>query len=159
MAVTQPTECSTAARRIRKPSLSCLRPLVGVLITKSMVPEAIISIIFGWASDTRATRVQGTPASSSVCRVPSVARISMPISEKRRAMPMHSRLSSSFTVMITRPPRLGARILAPLKAFNSAWGKDSAMPSTSPVDFISGPRPVSTSVSFSKENTGIFTAK
>ena len=32
------------------------------------------------------------------------------------------------------------------------------MPSTSPVDFISGPRWVSTSVSFSKENTGTFTA-
>ena len=32
------------------------------------------------------------------------------------------------------------------------------MPSTSPVDFISGPRIVSTRRSFAKENTGIFTA-
>ena len=30
MAVMQPTECSTAERRMRKPSVSCLRPLVGV---------------------------------------------------------------------------------------------------------------------------------
>ena len=33
-----------------------------------------------------------------------------------------------------------------------------ARPSTSPVDFISGPRCVSTSTSFSEENTGTFTA-
>ena len=33
------------------------------------------------------------------------------------------------------------------------------MPSTSPVDFISGPSCTSTSVSFSKLNTGTFTAQ
>ena len=82
----------------------------------------------------------------------------MPMSAKPRAIPTISSLSSSFTVMMIRPPLLGAFMLAPLKAFSRAWGKDSARPRHSPVDFISGPRPVSTSVSFSKENTGIFTA-
>lgn len=73
-------------------------------------------------------------------------------------MPIISSLSSSLTVTMMRPPFLGAFIPAPLKALSSAWGKDSARPRHSPVDFISGPRPVSTSVSFSKENTGILTA-
>ena len=36
-AVTQPTPCSTAERRILKPSESCLRPRVGVLIIRSTV--------------------------------------------------------------------------------------------------------------------------
>ena len=96
--------------------------------------------------------------SLSVSAVPEVARISMPMSARPRAMPTISPLSSSLTVMMIRPPFLGAFILAPLKAFSRACGKVSASPRHSPVDFISGPRPVSTSVSFSNEKTGILTA-
>ena len=56
-----------------------------------------------------------------------VARISMPISARPRAIPTISPLSSSLTVMMTRPPRLGTFILAPLKAFSRAWGKDLSL--------------------------------
>ena len=73
MAVTQPTPCSTAERRIRNPSESCFRPRVGVLMTRSTVPEAIISRILGWAWDTRFTRLHSIPASFSASQVPEVA--------------------------------------------------------------------------------------
>ena len=80
MAVMQATECSTVERRILKPSVSWRRPRVGVLMTRSTVPEAIISRMLGWASDTRATQRAGMPASLSALQVPLVARSSMPIS-------------------------------------------------------------------------------
>mgnify|MGYP000169964790 FL=1 len=56
------------------------RPRVGVLMTRSTVPEAIMSRMLGWASDTRATQRAGMPASLSALQVPLVARSSMPIS-------------------------------------------------------------------------------
>ena len=43
-------------------------------------------------------------------------------------------------------------------AFASADGKSISMPIASPVDFISGPRYVSTPISFDIENTGALTA-
>ena len=55
-----------------------------------------------------------------VTQVPEVAKSSMPISSKPRAMPTISCLSSSLTVMMIRPPRLGAFRPAPLKAFSRA---------------------------------------
>ena len=51
------------------------------------------------------------------------------------------------------------RIPAAVMPLNSASPSVRPMPSTSPVDFISGPRLASASVSFSNEKTGTLTAK
>ena len=110
----------------------------GVLMTRSTEPEAIISRMLGWASDTRATQRAGMPASLRALQVPLVARISMPISSKPLAMPIISSLSSSLTVMMMRPP-LGGLHTGALEGLEQRLGKDSARPRHSPVDFISGP--------------------
>ena len=81
-----------------------------------------MSRILGWAWDTRLTLLQGIPASVRVWQVPAVAYSSTPISSKPRAMEMLSSLSSSLTVMMIRPPFLGARIPEPLKALSRACG-------------------------------------
>src|SRR5579875_3869249 len=51
----------------------------------------------------------------------------------------------------------GFRVPAPSNALRSAPGNVASIPSTSPVDFISGPRIVSTPRIFANENTGTFT--
>ena len=60
------------------------------------------------------------PASWSTSQVPEVAKSSMPISSKPRAMPTISCLSSSLTVMMIRPPRLGAFRPAPLEGLQQS---------------------------------------
>src|ERR1700704_4309503 len=55
-------------------------------------------------------------------------------------------------------PDGGADPNAERNAFSSAAPRSTSMPITSPVDFISGPSTVSTSVSLTVENTGAFTA-
>ncbi len=47
---------------------------------------------------------------------------------------------------------------AAISAFASAASNVRSTPMTSPVDFISGPRSVSTPISFDIENTGALTA-
>ena len=91
-------------------------------MTRSTEPEAIMSRILGWAWVTLATFLASTPAAFKASQVPEVARISMPISARPRAIPTISPLSSSLTVRMTRLPFLGTFMLAPLKAFSSAWG-------------------------------------
>ena len=68
-----------------------------------------------------------------------------------------SALSRSATVMRIVPSS-GIRMFAPLIALNKASEYVRPIPITSPVDFISGPRAISTSPILEKENTGAFTA-
>ena len=73
---------------------------------------------------------------------------------------MRSALSRESTEMNTplSPSRLPTIMPAEVSPLKSASPRFFPMPSTSPVDFISGPRLEFTSVSFSNENTGTLTA-
>src|ERR1035437_6249591 len=72
---------------------------------------------------------------------------------------MGSASALSGSAMLHRqPPDLGTKPSAPRKAFSRAGPRSTSMPITSPVDFISGPSTVSTSVSLTVENTGALTA-
>ena len=73
MAVTQATECSTAERRILKPSLSCLRPLVGGV--DNQVHGAALDHIqdIGVGLRHPVHRLQAMPAAVRASQVPEVA--------------------------------------------------------------------------------------
>ena len=68
-----------------------------------------------------------------------------------------SALSTSATLH-SAPPVVGTSPSAATNAFSSAAPRSVSMPITSPVDFISGPSAVSTSISLTVENTGALTA-
>src|SRR5580658_357064 len=68
-----------------------------------------------------------------------------------------SALSTSATLH-RAPPVVGISPRAATKAFSSAAPRSVSIPMTSPVDFISGPSAVSTSISLTVENTGALTA-
>src|ERR1700722_6723688 len=84
-------------------------------------------------------RRTGTPIRSIAIAVPPVAMISKPTSWSRAASCVAAALSVSVTVMKTAPSR-GSTTPAAACALPKAVGKSAAMPITSPVDFISGPR-------------------
>ena len=156
MAVMQPTECSTAERRMLEAVGVVLAALGGSVDDQvhGAGGDHIQNVGVG-LRDAGRPCWHSMPASWSASQVPEVARSSMPISSKPRAMPTISCLSSSLTVMMIRPPLLGRLQTGPLEGLQQGLREGSRPgPGTSPVDFISGPRPVSTSVSFSKENTG-----
>ena len=66
-------------------------------------------------------------------------------------------LSLSATLIKT-VPSLGIAIPDEIKALYNAELKSVSIPITSPVDFISGPKVVSTPTNFDIENTGALTA-
>ena len=72
------------------------------------------------------------------CAVPRVAMIWKPASWKRSASPVAAALSASVTLKNTVPDS-GSETPAAACALPNAVGKSSAIPITSPVDFISGP--------------------
>ncbi len=98
-----------------------------------------------------------SPFSRRKSRVPFVATRPYPISLNRLASISASSLSLSPMVKSTFPYS-PISYPAAIMALYSALLSDLSRPMTSPVDFISGPRAMSTLRSLLKEKTGIFTA-
>ena len=88
--------------------------------------------------------------------MPRVAASVNPSCARSRAIGSTVGLSLLFTLMKTQP-RSGRRWPAAIIALPKAAPKLSAPPITSPVDFISGPRMVSTPGKRTNGNTGLFT--
>lgn len=122
MAVTQATECSTAERRILKPSLSCLRPLVGVIEIQvnGAALDHVQNVGVG-LGDTVDPLALDASLREGVAGAGGGIDLHAHLLEAP-AMPTISALSSSFTVTMIRLPRLGTFRPAPLKAFSRAWG-------------------------------------
>ena len=89
--------------------------------------------------------------------MPEVASRRNPSLESVSATPTTAALSASHTEMKTVPAR-GRRSPAANVALWNATGKLGPIPMTSPVDFISGPRVVSTPGKRGKGSTASFTA-
>ena len=146
-----------AAVRMKYPSVRGSLPN-GVLMTRSTRPASISSTALGLPSDRLRTVVTGTPALDRSPAVPSVARRVNPRSARRRAGRTTERLSRLATEMNTVPP---AGRTAPVAswAFARASPRSAAMPMTSPVERISGPRMMSTPGNLLKGNTLSLTEK
>ncbi len=128
----------------------------GVLMMSWIFSPLIRSTILGRPSLTLKTRSTVRPERSSVSAVPWVATRVKPRSTKRRATSAICDLSWSATLMKTMP-LVGRVWPAASWALAKASPKLSAVPMTSPVDFISGPRTVSTPGNLFQGKTGDLT--
>src|SRR5439155_7775957 len=135
------TPAATAAVRMKYPSVRDPRPN-GVLITRSIRPPSIRSMAFGEPSDRLRTHAAGIPCRANTPAVPRVASSVNPRSPRRRTEAITARLSRLATDT-KAVPVLGRLRPADSRAFASANPRESAMPMTSPVERISGPRTVS----------------
>ena len=127
-------------------------------MTHETEPSLITSVTFGWPSFRRfVTCSTGRPSAAIIVAVPSVANSRKPASCSWWITGSISVLCRSAMLMSTPPPG-GSAMSADISAFASAAGNVWSIPITSPVDFISGPRYVSTPISFDIENTGALTA-
>ena len=97
------------------------------------------------------------PEPSRAFAVPLVATILKPSFTNLEHKSGRYFLSLSFTLTKTFPS-FGMLSPAPLIALPKASPKQSPLPITSPVDFISGPRIGSTFLNLLKGKTGAFTA-
>ncbi len=97
-----------------------------------------------------------TPAAASAAAVPRVATSSKPSSASIFAVSTARGLSLFLTLMNARPDA-GSFTPAASWLFTNASPNDSPTPITSPVDFISGPRIVSTPGNLMNGNTASFT--
>ena len=127
-----------------------------MLITRSHSCLRIRSSTCGEPSCSLLIRRTGTPIRSIAIAVPPVAMISKPTSWRRAASCVAAGLSVSVTVMKTDPSR-GSTTPAAACALPKAVGKSAAMPITSPVDFISGPRIESAPAKRANGSTASFT--
>ncbi|MNI45001.1 hypothetical protein D3C73_994030 [compost metagenome] len=98
------------------------------------------------------------PAVSISAAVPRVATSLKPMACRPRATSTARGLSWFFTLMNTVPDS-GRRTPAASCDFTKASPKLMPTPITSPVDFISGPRMVSTPGNFTNGNTASLTEK
>jgi hypothetical protein len=114
-----------------------------VLTTSWMSPDLIASTQCGRPSSTLLMVRTGIPASLMRRAVPLVATRLKPMSISRRATPTVVVLSESRTLR-KAVPASGSFTPAPSWALAKARSKLTSRPITSPVDFISGPRMVST---------------
>ena len=112
----------------------------------------------GRPSATLLTRVNFKPAASKATAVPRVANNSKPESNNFLAMATIFVLSASLTDKNTLP-EVGNLTPAANCDFTKASVKVLPTPITSPVDFISGPRIVSTPGNFTNGKTASFTEK
>ncbi len=112
--------------------------------------------MFGLFSFTLKTDSTSSPFCRRNAAVPFVAASVKPSCARSRATGSTVGLSLSFTEMKTQPLS-GRPCPAPCIAFMKATPKVSDPPITSPVDFISGPRIVSTPWKRTNGNTGLFT--
>ncbi|MCY1551279.1 hypothetical protein D9M68_875960 [compost metagenome] len=112
------------------------------------------------------TVTTGTPAAAMAAAVPRVATSSKPMATSARAISTARGLSPFFTVRNTLPDGLpsaflgrGSLVPAPSWLFTKASPKVLPTPMTSPVDFISGPRIVSTPGNLTNGKTASLTLK
>ncbi|MCY1534978.1 hypothetical protein D9M68_703640 [compost metagenome] len=117
-----------------------------------------MSTMCGRPSVTLFTVAHSMPAALMAAAVPLVATISKPSLTSPRATSTARALSLFFTEMKTLPD-LGRCVPAPSCDFTKASPKVLPTPITSPVDFISGPRMVSTPGNLTNGNTASFTLK
>ena len=153
-------ECSTDARRIKAASFSICLSLDTVLISSETRPPRIKSSRFGVPSLIFFAVLTVRPFASKNLAVPEVACRLKPKAAKSRMIGSASALSGSASVTRSAAPLPPAGTSMPdaTMALYKAREKSVSMPKISPVDFISGPKLMSTSVSFENENTGAFTA-
>ena len=145
---------SSAVRRIENES--AVPHASGVLITIAIFSSRIRSTTCGDPCATLFTMAHEIPR-PSICRaVPPVATNSKPIVESPRTIGSSSGLSSSRTLMNTHP-LAGRSVEAASSALANAIANVQSIPITSPVDFISGPRMVSTPGKRTKGNTDSLT--
>ena len=128
-----------------------------VLITARTTPSSITSTTFGCPADRRlGIAIAGRPRPLIIAAVPSVAYIVHPAEYSSRIICNESDLSRSAMLSSTGSPGLIERPAA-ISAFATAGVNSVSIPITSPVDFISGPKYVSTPVSLDIEKTGALT--
>ena len=97
------------------------------------------------------------PWRSRTRAVPAVATSEKPISARRLASVITTRLSRFFTEMKTLP-EVGSVDPAAICDLRYALRKSRSIPMTSPVDFISGPRTASTPGNLTNGKTDSLTA-
>ena len=158
MVVKVVTRASKAEVRMARLSAIALRRSSTVLITKAMSLFLIMSTMWGRPSVTLLTVLTLIPAASMAAAVPRVATSSKPMTTSSRATSTARGLSPFLTVMNTRPS-VGKRVPAPIWLFTKASPKVLPTPMTSPVDFISGPKMVSTPGNFTNGKTASLTLK
>src|ERR1700682_3727849 len=129
-----------------------------VLITSAISSLRSISTMCGRPSATLFTAVTGSPAAASAAAVPLVATSVNPKPTSVRAT-SSTRGLSGFLTLTNTLPALGSRTPAPSCDLRNASAKVSPTPMTSPVDFISGPRMVSTPGNLMNGNTASLTEK
>ena len=117
-----------------------------------------MSTMCGRPSATLFTCVTAMPCDFRIAAVPRVASSEKPSSTRSSATCTAACLSASRTLMKALPP-CGSRTPAASCDFTNASPKVSPTPITSPVDFISGPRMVSTPGNLANGNTASFTEK
>ena len=129
-----------------------------MLTTIAISSFLIMSTMCGRPSATLLTGVTATPAAASAAAVPRVATIWKPRPSSIRAVSIARGLSLFFRLTNTLPA-FGSRTPAASWLLRNASPKVSPTPITSPVDFISGPRIVSTPGNLMNGNTASFTEK
>ena len=159
----RPWWCSAARRGSARCGgcRNCRRPTArpeAVLITSWTSPERIASTQCGRPSSTLFTTVTASPASRMRAAVPRVARMAKPMSVSRRASGDAGRSCRHRCTERNTVPLCGSFTPAPSCDLAKARSKLASSPITSPVDFISGPRMVSTFGKRANGNTASFTA-
>ena len=137
-----------SSKRLARPS--------GVLMIRFRALLLIRSRVLGRPSFTLCTLSTCRPCSRRACAVPRVATRLKPNPANSRARAAPCDLSWLLSEKKTRPAE-GNGCPAASCALAKARPNPSATPITSPVDFISGPRIVSTPGNLMKGKTGDFT--
>ena len=166
MVVKVVTLASNAEVRIWRESAIALRRSSTVLMTSEISLFLIMSTMWGRPSVTLLTTPQVTPAPFMAAAVPLVASTEKPIATSARATSIARGLSLFLTDIKTLPEGspeavngLGNLVPAPIWDFTNASPNVLPTPMTSPVDFISGPRIVSTPGNLTNGKTASFTLK
>ena len=152
------TRASSDDVRICLESAIALRRSSTVLITSAISLFLIMSTTCGRPSVTLLTVPQSMPAARIAPAVPLVATISKFIARSANATATARGLSLFLTLRKTLPDR-GSLVPAPSWDLTKASPNVLPTPMTSPVDFISGPRIVSTPGNLTNGNTASFTLK
>src|SRR5450631_342000 len=127
-------------------------------MTNAISSLSSMSTICGRPSATLFTGVTASPAAANAAAVPRVATSVKPSEVSVLATSITLTLSAFFTLTKTLPA-VGNLTPAPSCDLRNASANVSPTPITSPVDFISGPRMVSTPGNLMNGNTASFTEK
>ncbi|CFL94017.1 Uncharacterised protein [Bordetella pertussis] len=158
MVVKNVMRLASAWVRMVRESAMALRRSSTVLITSETSPFLTMSTMCGRPSVTLLTTCTGMPAASISAAVPRVATSLKPRLCRPRATSTARGLSWFRTLMKT-VPESGRRTPAASCDLTKASPKLLPTPMTSPVDFISGPRMVSTPGNLTNGKTASLTLK